>query len=402
MKNDAYQDKIQWLFQQFPVFQKVGESAYKPTLENTERLINLFSIPIDSMKFVHVAGTNGKGSTCSILASLLTESDQRVGLFTSPHIKDFRERIRVDGVMIEKAEVITFIDQIQDTNLDFQPSFFEITWVLALSHFYHSKCDMIVVETGLGGRLDATNTISPLLSVITNIGLDHTAILGDTMTQIANEKAGIIKQNTPILIGESTAETRPIFQQKASACNAPITFIEEQTEESVMECNKRLAILAFQELLKDKKRDFSDELVDKAITNIHKNTGFYGRNQVFSKSPLIILDAAHNEMGIERFIQEIQRAYSDKNIVALYGASNDKELDKISALFPSTWRYLITTFSGQRSMKLEQFKANKNIQQLDVIYYENSQKAFSTLQKINTKTDIGIVFGSFFLLEEII
>src|SRR5690554_6148446 len=170
---ENYDEKVDWLFNQFPVFQKVGSSAYKPTLENTLNLIEFFGVPINEMKFVHVAGTNGKGTTCSIIASALMEANKKVGLFTSPHIKDFRERIRVNGTMISQKQVIDYITQVQNANFSFSPSFFEITWVLALSHFYKNNCDIIVVETGLGGRLDATNVVAPILCVITNIGLDH-------------------------------------------------------------------------------------------------------------------------------------------------------------------------------------------------------------------------------------
>ena len=240
MKNNSYEELINWLFHQFPAFQKIGSSAYKPTLKNTLKLIESFDINLDDLKFIHVAGTNGKGTTCSILSSVLQESNYKTGLFTSPHIHDFRERIKVNGEMIEKIKVKAFIEQVKSINWEIKPSFFEITWVLALKHFVESKCEIVVVETGLGGRLDATNVITPIVSVITNIGLDHTSILGNTKPEIAREKAGIIKRNVPVFIGERNNETVPVFKEVSQTLDAEVIFIDIQ-ELSVFEQNRQLA-----------------------------------------------------------------------------------------------------------------------------------------------------------------
>jgi dihydrofolate synthase/folylpolyglutamate synthase len=400
MTSSQYTEKVDWLFNQFPVFQKVGVSAYKPTLDNTLSLIQFFNVPIDQMKFVHVAGTNGKGTTCSVIASALTASGKKVGLFTSPHIKDFRERIRVNGAMISEEKVVDYINRIQNTNFDFSPSFFEMTWVMALAYFYEQKCDIVVVETGLGGRLDATNVITPELSVITNIGLDHVAILGDTREKIAAEKAGIIKQNVPVIIGESDDEISHVFIEAAESKQAPISFMSEHLGENTFEVNKRLAFEAVDFLLKGN----PDLALIKslAVKDLYQNTGLYGRNQIYSEQPLVILDAAHNTMGIQRFILDIQKRYSDKNVRVLYGASNDKDLFEISNLFPQEWEYYITEFNSQRTTKIEAFKAIEKITQLKVKYFSDGKEAFLQAKKLDYEIDMLIVFGSFFLLEEII
>ncbi len=400
MESSIYKEKVEWLFNQFPVFQKVGASAYKPTLDNTLSLIQLFDVPIDQMKFVHVAGTNGKGTTCSIIASALTASGKKTGLFTSPHIKDFRERIRVNGTMISEEKVIDYTSRIQNTSFDFSPSFFEMTWVMALAYFYEQKCDTVVVETGLGGRLDATNVILPELSIITNIGLDHIAILGDTREKIAVEKAGIIKENVPVFIGESDDEISQVFIGAAESKNAPIYILPEHKGENTFEVNKRLAFIAVDYLLKD--YPDLEKIKLSAITDLYQNTGLYGRNQVYSELPLIIIDAAHNTMGIQRFILDIQKKYSDKNIRVLYGASNDKDLTEIVKLFPLDWEYFITEFNSQRSTKIDAFKVNDRIGQLNVRYFNDAKKAFLEAKNIDNEKDMLIVFGSFFLLEEII
>lgn len=399
MSSSEFKEKINWLFNQFPVFQKVGESAYKPTLENTLSLIDFFKVPIHQMKFVHVAGTNGKGTTCSIIASALTTSGKKVGLFTSPHIKDFRERIRVDGEMISEHQVVEYVHKIQKNNFAYSPSFFEMTWVMALDYFYQKKCDIIVVETGLGGRLDATNVIQPELSVITNIGLDHVAILGNTRKEIAVEKAGIIKENTPVIIGESDEEISNVFIEAAGENNAPIEFLSVSEGLNTFGVNKRLAYKAIHFLLKDDSR--LESVKNKAIQNLYKNTGLYGRNQIYNEKPLTLLDGAHNEMGISRFIADVKKQYSDRKIRVLYGASNDKDLDLIVGFFPQEWTYFFTAFNSPRSMKVSDFRNHQKINQLDASFFTDAEKAFSEVQSVSNKEDVVLVFGSFYLLEEI-
>jgi len=213
MRLNSYKETLDWLFEQFPSYQLVGASAYKPDLKNVSQLIEILGHPEKQLKFIHVAGTNGKGSTSSMLASILTESNEKVGLFTSPHIVDFRERIRVNGKMISEQQVIDFCNLMLQTDLSFEPSFFEITFAMALSHFQKENCSICVIETGLGGRLDSTNIIVPIVSVITNIAIEHTQFLGNTIESIAREKAGIIKPNVPVIIGETNNESKPVFRK---------------------------------------------------------------------------------------------------------------------------------------------------------------------------------------------
>src|SRR5690554_621721 len=398
--DSAYEKKVNWLFNQFPAFQKVGESAYKPTLENTKKLIEHLNVPIEKMKFVHVAGTNGKGTTCSIIASALTESRLKVGMFTSPHIKDFRERIRINGEMISQEEVLAYITTFQSSSFEISPSFFEMTWAMALAYFYQEKCDIVVVETGLGGRLDATNVIEPELSVITNIELDHVAILGDTRTKIATEKAGIIKQNVPVIIGESDEEIEEVFVRVAQERNAPLYFLPENDKVSTYEKNQLLAFFAIDILLHNQP-DLAS-IKQRAMDRLFINTGLYGRNQIYSTNPLIIIDAAHNVMGIQRFLDYIALTYPNKKIRALYGASNDKDVKAIVKLFPKKWEYYFTEFGGNRSTEISVFKAIAEENKIKSKYFSDSKKAFIEIQESVNEEVVIVVFGSFFLLEKII
>jgi dihydrofolate synthase/folylpolyglutamate synthase len=399
-ENSEYEQLIVWLFHQFPAFQKVGSSAYKPTLENTLKLIDCFDINHDDLKFIHVAGTNGKGTTCSILASILQESGYKTGLFTSPHIHDFRERIRVNGEMITPNSVKSFISRVKSMKFDIQPSFFEITWVLALKHFIESECDIVVVETGLGGRLDATNVISPIVSAITNIGLDHTSILGNSKLEIASEKAGIIKRKTPVFIGEKSSETESVFKEVATNQNAPIYFLEQKAS-SVFEQNKQLAYAVLKFLSKHG-WNIAEENYSKGIKNLYKNTGLIGRLQVLSKSPLIITDAAHNKEGISALIQYIKQSYAEKEIHVLYGASNDKDIEEFVKLFPLEWTYYFTTFRNERSYTKQNLFEKTTALKAKKEFFDSSIKALGKAQLSLSKNGMILVFGSFFLLEEII
>lgn len=400
-QNEDYESQIEWLFNQFPVFQKVGETAYKPTLDNTRALIEHFNVDLDKLKFVHVAGTNGKGTTASIIASTLTETGLKTGLFTSPHIKDFRERIRVDGKMINKEAVSQFISAVQDQSFTFKPSFFELSWVMALLHFQQEKCDMVVVETGLGGRLDATNVITPLISVITNIGLDHMSILGDSMGQIAREKAGIIKSYVPVVIGQPQKEISDLFRDVAKANNSMIHFVEQSNDSSTFEINKRTAEKALK-LLNHPTFRFDPENFEKGLQRLSQNTGLVGRFQKISDDPVIILDGAHNRDGVQRMVRDIERIYSSRNIHGIYGASNDKEVDQILRIVPDDWILHFTEFTSKRSCTIEELKDRTKNLSFQKEFYRTPKEALNRVQSIINKEDVIIIFGSFFLLEEII
>jgi dihydrofolate synthase/folylpolyglutamate synthase len=396
-----YNRQLEWLFNQFPAFQKIGSTAYKPTLENTNKLIDLFDIDLTAMRFVHVAGTNGKGTTCSILASYFTEAGLKTGLFTSPHIHDFRERIRVNGKLVDMNFVQEFIQKVRAIDFEFSPSFFEISWVMALKHFQTVGCDIIVVETGLGGRLDATNVISPLISVITNIGLDHTAILGNTLPEIAFEKAGIIKGNIPVVIGYRQKETTTTFEQVSKNRNAALYFVEQLPDATTFDLNKATAKKTL-ELLSTKVVPFEKNLFNRSIVNLTNHTGIRGRFQVLNESPLLIADAAHNFDGILRLISDVKVKYPNRKVHAVYGASNDKDLLKLLSLFPSDWSYYFTTFKNQRSYTVDELTQLGQKSNLEIHYFDSPQSAMIKAQSVQNKEDIILVFGSFFLLEEII
>lgn len=400
MRSVYYDISINWLFNQFPAFQKVGSSAYKPTLENTLNLIRYFDLDLDKLTFVHVAGTNGKGTTCSIIASASTESGYKTGLFTSPHIHDFKERIRIDGYKIEEDYVVDFITTVQSINWEIKPSFFEITWVLALKYFIDKKCDLVIAETGLGGRLDATNVISPLVTAITNIGLDHINILGATKAAIAKEKAGIIKYNTPVFIGTEDQEVVSVFNAFAKSNQAPITLIKTNSL-SNFDKNKSLA-RGVTNFLNEKGFAISDHNFSEGITNLKVNTGLRGRFEVLLKEPLIIADAAHNVDGIKSLLIQVRKEYPKKNIALLYGASNDKDLNQIFKLFPESADCFLTQLKNARSFSKEELRIISEKYNFNKYFFSDAATALKAAQASLNKDAMLLVFGSFFLLEEII
>ena len=408
MQNKAYQEEIDWLFKQFPSYQLVGKSAYKPDLTNCIKLSSYFDNPHLNQKFIHVAGTNGKGSTSSMLSSILTESGYKTGLFTSPHIHDFRERIRINGKEIDEAFVIQFCRKIKSLKIDFSPSFFEITWVMALIYFQKEKCDVIVVETGLGGRLDATNVITPILSIITNIGLEHTNFLGNTLEKIAFEKGGIIKSNIPVVIGETTKETKSVFLEIAKKNTSRLILAENivvPTEiylpllGEYQKRNFRTVYTSIKEL-QNIGYSISEENINKGLENLKINTGFKARLQVIEKKPLTIIDVSHNYDGIKNTLESIKKSTKGK-LHLIYGTSGDKDLNNIFTLFPIESQYYFTEFSNSRSAKIEDlsFQAKKN--NLKALFFLDIKKALKTAQKTANEEDTILIFGSFFLINDI-
>lgn len=401
----SYPDSVDWLFQQFPAYQLVGTSAYKPDLDNILELCAHFDIDYSKLKYIHVAGTNGKGSTSNFLASILQETGYKTGLFTSPHILDFRERIRVNGNTISEQEVIDFCELVQSSHLSIKPSFFEITWLLALKHFISQNCEICVIETGLGGRLDSTNIITPLLSIITNIGLDHVSILGNSLEQIAFEKAGIIKAGVPCVLGENQPEIHSVFTQKAFALGSVLHLAyENEVENPVFQIgtysykNERTVRKAISVL---QKLGFSITAtnIQDGLQNVAQNTGFRGRFQILSQHPLIIADAAHNEDGIRSLIAAISLQEYDK-LWVIYGASNDKNVLEILALFPPETHFLFSPFENQRSLStIELAELQKNIAQKSNLF-DSVASAFAYGQQVVNENDILLITGSFFLLSD--
>jgi dihydrofolate synthase/folylpolyglutamate synthase len=400
MNYSTYQSSIDWLFHQFPAFQKKGALAYHPTLDNVLALIDFFEINYKGKKFIHVAGTNGKGSTCSNIASILKEYGYKVGLFTSPHLKDFRERIRINGKMIDEEEVFQFIDIVKRNDLPVKPSFFELSWVMALKYFVDENCDYIVVETGLGGRLDATNIIQPILSIITNIGLDHQSILGETKEEIAVEKAGIIKTNVPVLIGESNQVLSKIFKAKAQDKNA-LFFQLKEFLDSFVENNKQLARAAIYLLSELNEFKYDEPIVLKGLRNVSLNTGLAGRFQKIATKPNIIVDGAHNVDGVKSLLEHYKNnAVGDLHII--YGASQDKNVADIVQLFPDDAKCYFTSFNHERAMNIDELKIKTVSFQGEKSYYKNEQQAMHEAKQFANQKDTVLVFGSFFLIEKFI
>jgi dihydrofolate synthase/folylpolyglutamate synthase len=394
----TYQENIAWLFSCFPSYQNLGAAAYKPGLERVYQLLDTLDIDAQQIPSIHIAGTNGKGSTAAYSTSLLIENGQKVGLFTSPHIYDFSERIRINGQPISQRAVIDFCQHFQNLNSTFDASFFELTFAMALAHFQTEKCAYIVIETGLGGRLDATNILTPKVSVITNIALDHQDLLGDTIAQIAQEKAGIIKQQTPVVIGDKSAATQTIFQERAKFLDAPIYFSEDHQFEisrlpllGYQKNNFNTALLALQTI----GFEFSLEQQLSALENLRRNTGFFGRLDSYQLEPKIILDVSHNPAGITATLPLIQNECKGQ-LYILYGAAKDKDAGEILALFPSQAKVAACIFSNPRSKNRQEWQA-LGVQTV----YNNLPFAIEDLKIHMQPNDLLWVTGSFFLISDL-
>ena len=363
-----YSETLEWMFNQLPMYQLIGAAAYKANLNNTIQLLDLLGNPHRNFKSVHVAGTNGKGSVSHTLASVFQEAGYKTGLYTSPHLRDFRERIRINGEMIPEENVVQFIDTYKDKFVNMELSFFEMATGMAFDYFSKEQVDIAIIEVGMGGRLDSTNFITPELSIITNIDLDHTKFLGDTRAKIAYEKAGIIKPGIPVVIGETHPETRQVFIDKAQECGSPIYFadqifdcdkihIESYTEqqfdvwknsELYMEAleiplmgnyqQKNLATeMCALDLLRDK-FGLSDDHLRDGIGRVIRNTHLMGRWQILNKDPLTIADTGHNVAGIKEVVMQLAEMNYDKLHFVL-GMVNDKDIDSVLQLLPHSAEY---------------------------------------------------------------
>ena len=400
LTQDNYKSKIDWLFHQFPAFQKQGGMAYKPGLSHTQKLLEYFKLDVRKLNTVHVAGTNGKGSTCSILASLLTESKKKVGLFTSPHIFDFRERIRVNGTMISEKEVSKFVEDVQSLKLDFKPSFFEITFVLAVKHFLDQNCDYCVFETGMGGRLDATNVLTPIATAITNISLDHTEFLGDTLEEIAKEKAGIIKANTPLFIGIKEPHSFSIFEALTKENSSKIIITDNRyTVRDIPKYqneNLNLAVQIHEYITQDA---CSKNELENAWQNIKKNTGYAKRMESISQKPQIFLDVAHNDEGILASIKFCRQKTKGKLFVIFGGAKDKKYNDTTLELLNETF-LSFCLFSNERTKSIEDWQeVQKSLTKKNPIYL-SIHEALNKTKPALKPNDTLLVTGSFFLISD--
>lgn len=397
-----YSEAIDWLFQQFPSYQNIGKSAYKPDLGNIQQLCDVLDINHDHLKYIHIAGTNGKGSTSNMLSSILMEAGYKVGTFTSPHLIDFRERISINDQIISEEAVVSFCIAVQKSNLNFSPSFFEITFAMGLNYFITNACEICVVETGLGGRLDATNIITPILSVITNISLDHIDLLGDTLPKIAFEKAGIIKPNIPVVIGEYNVETITVFKKKANENNSPIRYAFEEfplkEKNNYKSINERTVRCAIHELNKQGYK-ISDQHITDGINNLIKNRNFVGRFQTIQHEPLVIIDVAHNEAGLSKTF-ELLKQIQKGTLHIIYGSSSDKDIRKIIPLFPVKATYYLTPFSSFRSCTKQELVCHFKNSPLNSHFFENLEEALYSAKTSVNKEDTLLIVGSFFLISD--
>ena len=404
-----YQETTEWMFNQLPMYQTQGASAYKKDLTNTHLLVNHLENPHYHLKCIHVAGTNGKGSTSHMLASILHEAGYKVGLYTSPHLKDFRERIKINGQEISEKFVCDFINT---NKLFFESndiSFFEMSVGLAFDYFSQEKVDIAIIEVGMGGRLDATNVITPLLSVITNIGLDHTQFLGNTLEAIAFEKAGIIKPQIPVVIGEYTAETKAVFLAKAEACNSRIYLASELISKSYpsdligdyQNHNKKTVLQTIELLINQKEFNIAEEDIEKGLLNVINNTGLQGRWQQLGQSPKIICDTAHNKEGLSIVIQQIEKELFE-TLHIVFGVVNDKNLDEILPLLPKNAIYYFSCPNNPRGLAGEKLYTKAMEFGLKGIVFNSITTAYEKAKQTAKENDFIYIGGSTFVVAEIL
>lgn len=413
MKNKSatmtYTEAIDYLYAHAPMFQAHGRRAYKSGLDTTLALDAHFGHPHRSYRTIHIAGTNGKGSTSHLLASVLQCAGYKVGLYTSPHLRDFCERIRVDGAAIPHERVAAFVDDYRSLIDTLQPSFFEITTALAFLYFAEQQVDVAVIEVGLGGRLDCTNIITPALSVITNISLDHTDILGDTIAKIAVEKAGIIKPNVPVVVGETQAETAPIFVAQAANAHAPIIFADQLPRTALPPCAlhgnyqaKNLkTVLAAIEQLQQCGFDIAPQAIADGLLQVVERTHLQGRWQTLSENPTIICDTGHNAGGIRYVVEQLrQQKYEHLHIV--FGMVKDKNIDAVLQMLPREATYYFTQAHIPRALDATLLQQQALSYGLCGSAYSDTRSALDAARRTATPDDLIFVGGSNYVIAEII
>ena len=403
-----YNSIIEWMFERLPMYQNSGNFKYKVDLDNIKNLSNHLGNPHHHFKTIHIAGTNGKGSTSHILSSILQESGYKVGLYTSPHLKDFRERVKINGSNIPEADIVEFVSSNKQYFEDNNLSFFEMTVGLAFDYFKNQKVDIAIIEVGMGGRLDSTNIISPELSIITNIGLDHTKFLGTTLKDIAFEKAGIIKKDTPVIIGETQLEISEVFKDKASEMGSKILYADQQKkikflsdlEGSYQDKNIQTVLCAIRELQKSN-WNIAEDAIKLGLSKVQLNTGFIGRWSVLGQSPLTICDTAHNKEGLSIVLEDIKSL----NIPIMHfviGFVNDKDIDLLINLFPEKAHYYFCSPSILRGLDANELKNKFRRKNRHGTVFSSVKDAFDQCKSIAKKDDFIYIGGSTFVVAEII
>lgn len=401
---EAYQEALDWLFVQMPNYQIDGQKAYKPGLENIIKLCDFFGNPQEKLKMIHIGGTNGKGSTSNMLASVLQEQGYNVGLYNSPHLIDFTERIKINGVYCEKEFVFDFIQKLRNIPEEILPSFFEFTTIMAFEYFYQKKVDFAIIEVGLGGRLDSTNIIKPLVSAITNVDLDHQNILGETLEEIATEKAGIVKPNIPIISGDERDLVKNIIQQKAIENHSEFidateisTDLETDLKGNYQKKNIRVVLALVDELRKQNIK-ISESAVENGLMKVHQNTKFIGRWFPFSENPLIICDTAHNQAGLEMVFDQLNAIDKYKHIVL--GFVNDKKIDEVLKILPKNAQYYFVKPSISRGRSPKEYENSLISAKIDFQIFETVDAGFQAA-KIKCKSkEMIFVGGSNFVVGE--
>ena len=406
-----YKDTLDYLYNSAPLFQQIGAGAYKEGLENTWALDEHFGHPHRSFRSIHIAGTNGKGSCSHTLAAILQEAGYKVGLYTSPHLIDFRERIRVNGQPVPEAYVIRFVEEERAFFEPLHPSFFELTTAMAFRYFAEEKVDVAVVEVGLGGRLDCTNIIRPDLCIITNISLDHVQFLGDTLEKIAGEKAGIIKPGIPVVIGETTPETRPVFQKKAEEVGAPIHFAEEEVKEvhpdweyelkGLYQEKNRRTLWAALPLLQESGYQISESDIQAGFAHVVELTGLMGRWQKLQEHPTVVCDTGHNVGGIQYIAEQLRRQVF-RRLHIVIGMVNDKDVRGVLALLPREATYYFTQASVKRALPAGQLARLAAEAGLQGTCYPDVPSAVRAAQKESLPEDFIFVGGSSFIVADLL
>ena len=423
-----FEDTIEWMFRQLPMFQRQGPVALKLDLSRMYELLALLDNPHEGQNYLHIAGTNGKGTSSHIVASVLQEAGLRVGMYTSPHYKDFRERIKINGQFIEKNFIVEFIEEHKALFKPLQPSFFELTFLMSIAYFKSKQPDVIILETGMGGRLDSTNVVTPLACLITNIGYDHQQFLGDTLAEIAFEKGGIIKPSVPVVIGEYQEEVTYVFEQLASELKAPLSFAQdelvlsqrfkgefiyqEEDREFIIqtdiggpfvERNLRSSIAFLKTLSKYHPEVYTFKASDliQGLSRIVSNTFYISRWYVQSTKPLIVLDSAHNKEGLSDALESINDM-NQGQLHIVFATVADKDLKSILHLFPKEAKYYLTRANIPRAMDEQKLYGIFNEFGLKGAYFENSESAFSAAKQAMCSNDSILVAGSIFLIAELI
>ena len=421
-----YNETVEYLFNSTPVFEKIGSAAYKEGLYNTNALDEHFNHPHRHFKTIHVAGTNGKGSCSHTIAAMLQAQGLKVGLFTSPHLVDFRERIRINGECISEQYVIDFVEQERSFFEPLHPSFFELTTAMAFKYFADMKVDIAVIEVGLGGRLDCTNIITPILSIITNISFDHTQFLGDTLAKIAGEKAGIIKSGVPVVIGEANGETRPVFEAKARECHAPIVFAEDSCEILSAEHLDNGGILYTTKHYGNIKGELSGDyqvknantiltaaahLIDSNIlsqgavavgfANVCEQTGLMGRWQVLQTEPLAICDTGHNTGGWQYLSRQI-KAQRCNQLRMVFGMVDDKDIDSVMEMLPRDAVYYFTAATTHRAIPAEKVREIGEKHGLKGSCHNSVHEAYKAALSDAANDDFVFVGGSSYVVADLL